>query len=539
MPGSNKKSEAVTPLWVCNLQNNLIDAAWFGREVVFNESIGQGWRTVREKIEFPQRPGRAWQDYVRAKRLEVACGEAPYLTSRREVYRNVDIALAERGGMLDRKLRVVAENTETKAAWVKWALESLEAVYGYEIQTSKIERARENLKLTFCENYAAQGFGEPEETLIETVEQILRRNLVVADALAGEIVGLKGVQFEAVVGNPPYHKAGGAGGSNDAPIYQEFARRSFELEAEYVSLVIPARWFAGGRENLLGDFRRYMLQEAGLRNLVVYAEAKNVFDWVNLSGGICVFLAEKGWRGECDYVLVEKGRTERSRRNLGATEVLIREAELVEVVKKVQRKMRAERRPAVATVISGNTPFGITSGLRDAMGREIELFVERNAKHNVELQFFDKPHRVRRYISRKYIKKNREWVAKPKVILPAAGGTGNDRFVIGRTEVMGRNSACSQSYLVAVFDSEHEAENFWRYTRTKFFRALVKARKTSQSAARRVYQFVPLEEFGEASEIEWGRELAEVDRQLYAKYGLGAEEIAYIEERIAYFSEDD
>ncbi len=560
----DKKAEAITPIWVCNLQNNLVDAAWFEKKEVFNRTSGREWTATEEKIKFPS--GKNWRDYVRAKRLEIACGEAPYLASREDFYAKKIIALGQRVGILDRKLRVVSENVDDREEWLEWGLFALEAVYGFEIRTEKVEKARKNLELTFFDYYLAkfggdssvnteeilakrqaiaqkekaiafrnERFSKKIQAIAEKVEEILQKNIIVADIFQEDAAILADLKFEAIVGNPPYHKTGGAGGSNDAPIYQDFAKWCFENGAQYVSLVIPARWFAGGRENLLGKFRKYMLAEAGIRDLLVYSEARAVFDWVNLSGGICIFLAERGFRGECEYVLQEKGEVMRAKRDLGKSEILIREVQLVTIVEKVQKKMEIEGRKTVREIVLGNTPFGITSELKDYKGRDIELYIERGAKHNVKLYFFDKPCRVVRYISRKHIGKNKDMLKNPKVMLPAAGGTGSDRYIIGKTEMIGRNSVCSQSYLVAVFESDEEMEGFWKYTQTKFFRVLVKACKVSQSASRRVYRFVPLEDFGAKSEIDWGGEVAEVDRQLYEKYGLSAEERDFIEKRIEYF----
>ncbi len=145
------------------------------------------------------------------------------------------------------------------------------------------------------------------------------------------------------------------------------------------------------------------------------------------------------------------------------------------------------------------------------------------------------PSLCRRYIARDDISKNVALVDRPKVILPAAGGTGNDRYIIGRPEVLSPPSVCSQTYLVAILASETEARTFEKYTGTKFFRILVKASKVSQSAPRRVYHFVPLVELGDESEIDWTASMEEIDQRLYQEYGLDEAEIKYIEEAILYF----
>lgn len=527
---TDTKAEAMTPIWVCNLQNNLVDTAWFGRENVFDTVDGCEWRTSPNKVSFPQ--CKTWQDYVRAKRLEIACGEAPYLSSRYDVLTGMEVDLRSRVGILDRKLRVVNENADNEQEWLKWATAAMGAVYGYEIRPDKVKLAQKNLELTFVENYQMKFGRIPGSEVLEKVRQILQENIVWYDALDMDREIFQDLKFDAAVGNPPYHMAGGAGGSNDAPVYQKFVERALGLDVRYVSMVIPARWFAGGRENLLGDFRKQMLSAAGLRELIVYTEASEVFDWVRLSGGICCFLAEQDYAGKCRYDLVDKGRRSSIWRKFD-NEILIRDTELESIVEKVVARADLLGLGRVSEIISGNTPFGITSDLRDKNDNALKLFIEKSAKHNIALYFFDKPYRVMRYIDEKYISKNQDLINKYKVILPAAGGTGNDKNIIGKPQLIPPMSVCSQTYLCVAFDGEEEAQNFLKYVRTRFFRALVGAAKVSQSAAKRVYRFVPLEDSSESSEVDWSGSVQDVERQLYERYRLNEAEIGYIEGKIA------
>lgn len=121
---------------------------------------------------------------------------------------------------------------------------------------------------------------------------------------------------------------------------------------------------------------------------------------------------------------------------------------------------------------------------------------------------------------------------KYKVFITIAGGSGNDDKILGDPEYAPKHSVCSQSYIYAAFDGEKEAKHFEKYVKTCFFRVLVSAIKITQSAPSRVYRFVPLQDFTSASDIDWGKSVAEIDRQLYAKYNLSEEEIAFIEKMI-------
>lgn len=145
------KAEVFTPSWICNKQNNLVDNAWFGRENVFNTETEKSWTTNPEKVTFPD--GKTWQDYVKAQRLEITCGEAPYLASRYDTVTGETIPVKDRIGLLDRKLRIVTENTDGEKEWYECAKEAYKSIYGYDWQGDNVLLARENLLFTFCDYY--------------------------------------------------------------------------------------------------------------------------------------------------------------------------------------------------------------------------------------------------------------------------------------------------------------------------------------------------------------------------------------------------
>ena len=158
-----QKAEVFTPSWVCNLQNNLVDEVWFGRKDVFNAEKEHSWETTKEKIQFSDEKGKTWQDYVNSNRMEITCGEAPYLVSRYDTVTGEYIEVPNRIGLLDRKLRVVAENTDSREDWLKWATVAVQSSYGFEWQGDNILIARENLLFDVAEHYEAK-FHEKLET---------------------------------------------------------------------------------------------------------------------------------------------------------------------------------------------------------------------------------------------------------------------------------------------------------------------------------------------------------------------------------------
>ena len=180
-------AEVFTPSWVCNAQNNLVDEAWFGRKDVFNveDNEQHTWKATTDKIQFPE--GKTWKDYVRATRMEMTCGEAPYLASRYDTTTGESISLRERIGLLDRKLRVVSENTETSGEWLEWAQTAFMNIYGFEWQGDNLLLAREALLWTFIENYQAKFGKAPMLKSINYIAYIVSWNLWQMDGLKGVV----------------------------------------------------------------------------------------------------------------------------------------------------------------------------------------------------------------------------------------------------------------------------------------------------------------------------------------------------------------
>ena len=176
-------AEVFTPSWICNAQNNLVDEQWFGREHVFNMAQNTSWITVQEPIAFPKKKTRNWKHYVDARRMEISCGEAPYLVSRYDSATGQPIALQERIGLLDRKLRVINENAADEAEWITWTLRAFQSIYGYEYQGDSLLLARENLFYTYLENCRAKWQHNPSVIQMWRIATVLSWNLWQMDGL--------------------------------------------------------------------------------------------------------------------------------------------------------------------------------------------------------------------------------------------------------------------------------------------------------------------------------------------------------------------
>lgn len=182
------KAEVFTPAWICNRQNNLIDAQWFGRPNVFNTESETSWTTSTEVVSFED-VKKGWKKYVDAQRLEVSCGEAPYLVSRYDAVTGEKIPIQERIGLLDRKMRIVQENAETPEDWLTWAQRAFESVYGFEYQGDNLLLARENLLYSYIEYYWARFLQMPGISLLRKIARVISWNIWQMDGLKYVVPG--------------------------------------------------------------------------------------------------------------------------------------------------------------------------------------------------------------------------------------------------------------------------------------------------------------------------------------------------------------
>lgn len=184
---TRKKAEVMTPVWLCNKMNNYADEEWFKRENVFNiECNGNQWDVVDAKIEFPE--GKNWKNYIDSRRIEITCGEAPYLVSRYDTTTGeIIFPLFRRIGLLDRKLRIVNERTEDKAEWLKWAIRAVQSCYGYEYQGDNLLIARINVLVSFCDYYEERWNEKPDKKTLGRIANIVSWNIWQMDGLTDTV----------------------------------------------------------------------------------------------------------------------------------------------------------------------------------------------------------------------------------------------------------------------------------------------------------------------------------------------------------------
>jgi len=320
------------------------------------------------------------------------------------------------------------------------------------------------------------------------------------------------MQFDVIIGNPPYQMTGGAGGSSDSSIYHLFVEQAMRLEPRLLTMVIPSRWLAGGRG--MDEFRKSMLTGGHISHLVDYTKMSTAFPGVDFEGGVGYFLWEASHRGDCKYKLV-LGDEEQPEvvRKLDEFDIFVRDNRAVSILKKVQHLKES----SVAELVSGDTPFGLATNFAEY---KVKPF-----RGSVALYLTDRGQRVVAHTARSGIRKNVHLIDSWKVFLPEAYGERGaiPALVLGPSIVAPPESVCTQTYLVAgPFASKKAAASFQTYTKSRFFRFLVSLRKITQHALRSTYSWIPQQ--------EWNRTWT--DEDLYAKYGITQKEQAYIESQV-------
>ncbi len=335
-----------------------------------------------------------------------------------------------------------------------------------------------------------------------------------------EIVKMK---FDVIVGNPPYQlNDGGGTGSSATAIYHEFVHQAKKLSPRHLSMIIPSRWFTGGRG--LDDFRHEMLHDTRIRVIHDFPNAGDCFPGVEIKGGVCYFLWARDENGDC-RVYTHRGdqivsEAERPLLEDGA-ETFIRYNEAISILRKV-RKLNEE---SFANIVSANDPFGFDVRADDSYRRVKPKYKSQPFKNGVKFYYYGWENEGIGYIDRSYITRNPEWVHQHKVYISKAYGAGETfpHQILNKPILAEPDSCCTETYLVVgPFRRKRAAQNVISYMETKFFRFLVLLIKNTQNGMKKVYSFVPMQSFDEP----WS------DEKLYTKYGLTKAEIAFVEAMI-------
>lgn len=321
------------------------------------------------------------------------------------------------------------------------------------------------------------------------------------------------MQFDVIIGNPPYQLSDGGHGVSASPIYQKFVEQAKALEPRFLSMVMPSRWFGGGKG--LADFRATMLADNRVRKLVDFENAKDAFPGVDLAGGVCYFLWNRDERGLCEVTNIVGDTSESAtERRLDEFATLVRHSAAVPIIRKVLHK----NEPTMSAQVSSRKPFGLATNARPEATGDLVLRWEKGEgpfprnKITVGSEIIDKWKVVTSYVAYDH-----------------AGNPGKDgkRKVFSKIDVLPPREICTETYLViGAYSSEIEAKNLITYMRTKFFRFLVAQFMYSHHLTRSAYDFVPILDM----KIAW------TDESLAERYQITGEELEFIDSKIRSFN---
>ena len=572
---TRKKGEVFSPAWVCNKMNNALDADWF-RGLGAEETAGQF--TVETPVQFPVCKGRtpAWVQYVQSRRLEVTCGEAPFLASRYDAATGEMIPVARRIGILDRKLRVVSENAATEDEWRKYATHAVQSTYGYEYQGDNLLLARVNLLLTYAEHLQAHWQRKPTKKELQPIANIIAWNVWQMDGLHLSVPGGKpqpeaeqlnlfsmfgaaeeqpptisckvknwrkgghgttqnfetiqegstSMKFDYVIGNPPYQEM--LENTSDRPVYNDFMEASYRI-SDKVELITPARYLFNAAKTPK-EWNQKMLTDPHLTVLMYEQQSAKVFANTDIKGGVVVT-----YRDET--------------KNYGEIGTFTSYPALNAIVKKVVHKgsfssiedwifvqnkfdleMLYTDHPEYRKIVgSGGKEKRLTTPIFSQLGVFSD---ERRNQTDLKILGLISNKRFYRYIDPKYIEQH-ENLKKYKVILPKSNGSGAIGEVLSTPLIGEPLIGYTQSFIsIGALDTKNEAEALLKYVKSKFMRTMLGVLKVTQDNNKSVWKYVPLQDFTAHSDIDWSKSVAEIDQQLYRKYDLTADEIEFIETHV-------
>ncbi|MGV2929235.1 Eco57I restriction-modification methylase domain-containing protein [Macrococcus capreoli] len=543
------KAEVFTPSWIVKLQV----------ESVLNEM---------KDLSF--------DDFINTTWLEITCGEAPYMVNRYDMDTGELISLSERNGFIDKKFQLLNQQVNTKDDWMKYAIKIFQSSYGYEYQGDSLLLARENLLLTFIDNYKNQFDEVPENKLMRVIAEIISRNVFQMDGLKFSIphstynklqvqlslfdenmevenlesiipritkwvnnrnkviIGGKDMKFNVAIGNPPYQGVAKGGNENYAkPIYHEFIDSAYKI-SDISVLIHPARFLfnAGSTPK---QWNEKMLKDEHLKVIYYNPNSKEIFSNTDIKGGIAITFRDKT-------------------KNFEAINQFIPWPIMVKIINKI--KENNDEFIPLSEIVYAPESYKFSDELHNEFPNAIN-FMSKGHKYGVMTNIFEtinfvfkekdqiddsknyflvhgrkKNGRKELYIPTNFVSDHAN-LNYFKLLLPKSNGTGDFGEKLSDSIIACPNEIHTQTYMsFGNFDSEIEVRNLSTYIKTKFLRSLLSTLKITQDNKKKVWANVPLLSFKHDSEIDWSKSISEIDQQLYKKYNLTEEEINFIEENV-------
>lgn len=319
------------------------------------------------------------------------------------------------------------------------------------------------------------------------------------------------MKFDVIISNPPYQLSDGGNSASAKPLYHLFVERAQKLRPRYMTMIIPARWYAGGKG--LDDFRENMLSQEHIRYLVDYANSSDCFPGVNVAGGVCYFLWDREYSGECTVINKKENISiSEEKRKLNEYKFFVRNNTALSII----RKILADKSKTMDSVVFSRNYFGLPTTVSGSKNKKPGTVPVLTSKGDI-------------YIPRRQVSDKDNLIGKYKVIITYAMSGGNkptsegNYQIVSSLKVLQPEEVCTETYLIIdTVNTQQHGDNLASYVATKFFRFLLLQALTSIHITKDKFCFIPIQKYDEA----WS------DDKLYSKYNLTAEEITYIENTI-------
>lgn len=512
---------------------------------------------------------------INTRCLELTCGEAPFLVSRYDATTGEPIAIDERVGILDRKLRLVNEQQPSDEDWLSLVHQSFQSTYGYEWQGDSLLLARENLLYTFIEYYESRFGCKPDIPLLQDFAEIISWNLWQMDGLSyrtprekteelpqaqlsffeeapaeapaplciimewqkGETIKVNDInkrqiqtsdimKFNVIIGNPPYQEE--LEGTSNPPVYNYFMDESYK-NAQIVELITPARWlFNAGKTPK--DWNKKMLSDKNLKVLVYEGDSSKIFSNTDIKGGVAITCHDNNRTLGPIGVFSPYGEL----RSINDKLTVITRKENITSLIYLQNRFNLDYLysdyPNLKSIISSN---GTERRIVSSSFEKIKTFTENaESENDVKILGLIANKRLYKWIHRQYIEDNGN-LDSYKVLLPKSNGKGELGELLSTPIIAQPNTGYTQSFIgFGAFSSKDEAEAMLKYLKTKFVRIALGILKITQDNPPERWKYVPLQDFTASSDIDWSKSVAEIDEQLFDKYGLDEQERNFIRTKV-------
>lgn len=515
---------------------------------------------------------------INTRCLELTCGEAPFLVSCYDSTTGEPISINERIGILDRKLRLVNDQQLNDEEWLAQVRQAFQSTYGYEWQGDSLLLARENLLYSFVDYYKARFGAAPDIPLLLDFAEIISWNLWQMDGLSycipqekteeqpqaelsffdeaptealppfckimdwqkGEAIKFNDIKrrqtknpdimkFDVIIGNPPYQEE--LEGTSNPPIYNFFMDESYK-NAQVVELITPARWlFNAGKTPKEWNIK--MLADKHLKVMTYERDSSKIFSNTDIKGGVAItyYNSEKLFSPIGHFIVYDEMRTIKEKIEPFIKTNLSSWIYAPESYKFTQL-LHDEHTDAVDKLSAGHK-FDVTTNVLEKL-KDIAFYEERpNDGHDyVRIIGLEGGKRAYRWIRKSYLNPPDNFDYN-KVILPKSNGSGAFGETLSSPFVGGKGIGHTQTFIsIGKLATLQEAERLLKYLKTRFCRALLSILKVTQDNKRATWAFVPLQNFTSSSDIDWSKSIAEIDEQLFDKYGLDEQERIFIRTKV-------